>query len=116
MFIDAIHNSKIVGQAYNVTHPESVSWSEYIDIVMKIVGKKVNIQKIDSKLNINSRQYFPFRDCTYLLDISKLRKDGLSNPKITLTEGLKRTYEWYCKEKPSLNDKKMIRIEEVLKM
>lgn len=58
---------------------------------------------------------FPFRDVTYLLSISKLKNHRLYIPKINLHEGLKKSYEWYCKFNPKIYDSKMCKIDYVLK-
>ncbi|MGL5066985.1 MAG: hypothetical protein ACRC6T_04040 [Sarcina sp.] len=74
-----------------------------------------NIKKVKIEVAPVSREYFPFRDCTYLLSIKKSIRDGLYIPKIDLYEGLKLSYEWYLEEKPRLSDARMTRIEEVLR-
>ena len=61
------------------------------------------------------RSFFPFRDVTFLLEIDKLIKDGLYEPKIAIREGLEKTFKWYLDEKPILKDKRMIEVESLLK-
>jgi len=77
VFESALYSEQAIGQAYNVTHPQSVTWEQLVETTAKAVNKKVNIKKIDSgKLKIGVREYFPFRNITYLLDTKKLKKMG----------------------------------------
>ncbi|UZW14836.1 NAD-dependent epimerase/dehydratase family protein [Clostridium pasteurianum] len=116
IFENAMYNKNVIGQAYNITYPDTIKWDELMSTAMKITNRYVNIKKIDSLLNIKSRQYFPFRDCTYLLDINKSICHRLYKPKISLIEGLTRSYKWYCEIQPKLKDDKMNKIEEVLQL
>lgn len=103
-------NSTNVSKIYNVTNPEIVSWEELIEKCGEVVGKSPVIRKIDvSQIKMEPREYFPFRDVTYILDIKKLVEDGLYVPTISLEEGLSRAYEWYLNKKPNLNDMRMMR-------
>lgn len=117
VFESAIHTEQAVGQAYNVTHPQSVTWEQLVETTSKVVNKKVNIKKIDSgKLKIGVREYFPFRNITYLLDTKKAEKDGLYMPQIDLLKGLELAYKWYCNAKPEIKDAKMNKTDLVLNM
>lgn len=114
-FESAIHTDQTVGQAYNVTHSEIVTWQQLVEMTMKVMNKKVNIKKVDSeKANISVREYFPFRNVTYLLDTKKAEKDGLYMPQIGLFDGLQLSYKWYCDTKPKVKDSKMNKIDLVL--
>lgn len=110
-------NSEGVGEIYNLTNPEVVTWEDLILKCEEIVGKKANIKRINVKeSNLQSRAYFPFRDVTYLLNIDKLSEDKLYIPNISLEEGLKRTFKWYIDKKPTINDIKMLEgVNELLK-
>lgn len=115
VFESAIHAGQTVGQAYNVTHSHIVTWQQLVETTMKVVNRKVNIKKVDSeKVNISTREYFPFRNVTYLLDTKKAEKDGLYMPQIDLFEGLELAYKWYCNAKPETKDTKMNKIDLVL--
>lgn len=54
-----------------------------------------------------SRMYFPFRECTYLLDTSKCDRELLV-AETPLIAGLKKAYEWYVEEKPQAIDERML--------
>ncbi|MEQ8156950.1 MAG: SDR family oxidoreductase [Clostridiaceae bacterium] len=117
VFESALYSEQAIGQAYNVTHPQSVTWEQLVETTAKAVNKKVNIKKIDSgKLKIGVREYFPFRNITYLLDTKKAEKDGLYMPQIDLLNGLELAYKWYCNAKPEIKDAKMNKTDLVLNM
>ncbi|MBW9159376.1 NAD-dependent epimerase/dehydratase family protein [Clostridium tagluense] len=117
IFESAIYKDKTVGQAYNVTHPELVTWQQLVETTMKVVNRKVNIKKVDNrKINISAREYFPFRNVTYLLDTKKAEADGLYMPQIDLYQGLELAYKWYRKAKPELKDAKMNKIHLALEI
>ncbi|MGL4762449.1 MAG: NAD-dependent epimerase/dehydratase family protein [Sarcina sp.] len=115
VFESAMYNDKVNGQGYNLTHTQEVSWEELISVAKVVTNSSSNIKKVNVDTAKVSREYFPFRDCTYLLSVNKSIKDGLYIPKVDLLEGLKLSYEWYLKEQPKLNDARMIKVEEVLK-
>lgn len=113
VFESAIYAEQTVGKAYNVTHPEIVTWNKLVETAMKVVNRNVNIKIVDSE-KVNIREYFPFRNVTYLLDTKKADIDGLYMPQIDLLEGLKLAYEWYRNAKPEVEDVKMNKIDLVL--
>lgn len=116
VFESSMYEKKVVGQVYNVTNPEIITWSQYVNLAMAVTKKDVNIRYIYESAAVNTREYFPFRNCTYLLDISKLKKDNLYIPKINLLEGLGISYKWYLEKQPKLEDKRMNKIEYVLNL
>ncbi|OCL26610.1 epimerase [Orenia metallireducens] len=114
-FESAMYSEKAIGNAYNLTHPEKVSWECLVETAMEVVGKEIGIKKVDyDDLGVNVRRFFPFRDVTYLLSIEKLEEDDLYIPKINLREGLRKAYNWYCEEKPEVEDPKISKIKFVL--
>ncbi|WML32990.1 NAD-dependent epimerase/dehydratase family protein [Clostridium sp. OS1-26] len=75
VFESTIHTDQTAGQAYNVTNSEIITWKLLVEMTMRVVNKKVNIKEVNSeKANISVREYFPFRNVTYLLDTKKLKK------------------------------------------
>ena len=115
VFESAIHTDKAIGKSYNVTHSEIITWKQLVETTMKVMNKKVNIKEIDTKkLNIHVRQFFPFRNVTYLLDTYKAKSDGLYCPKVNLIEGLEKTYKWYRDINPDVKDVRMDKIDFVL--
>jgi nucleoside-diphosphate-sugar epimerase len=117
VFESAIHVEQTLGQAYNVTHPQIITWQQFVETAEKVVNRKVRIKKIESmKVKIGVREYFPFRNVTYLLDTKKAEKDGLYTPQIDLFKGVELAYKWYCKAKPKVKDDKMNKMDLVLDM
>lgn len=115
VFESAIYCDKSIGEAYNVTHREQITWKHLVKTSLKVMDKKIKIHEIDYKtMGIKPRQFFPFRDVTYLLNTEKLEKHGLYIPKINLEEGLIRSYKWYISEKPQLQDLKMDKMDFVI--
>ncbi|MBP2645770.1 MAG: epimerase [Firmicutes bacterium] len=107
----AVHIPSAIGQAYNITHPEKVTWPALVQTAAKIVNKCPQIRLVPpvklKKLQITVRDFFPFRDITYLLNIEKLVNSGLHVPQINLSQGLSRAYHWYVTTKPVFNNKGM---------
>ncbi len=117
MFESAIYIEKAVGQAYNVTHPQIVTWQQFVEAAMKVINRNTNIKKVDGeKVEVAVREYFPFRNVTYLLDTKKAKADGLYIPQIDLFEGLKLAYDWYCLANPKVRDSKMDKADLVLEL
>lgn len=110
-FESAMYSKRAIGKGYNLTHPEEITWKDLCTTAMEVVGKKVEIKEIDYwGRGIEPRSFFPFRDVTYLLDMKKLKEDGLYEPKLVLEDGLGKAYEWYCKENPKLKDGRMVEV------
>lgn len=109
--------SQSESKIYNVTNSEIVTWEDIIEKCGKIIGKEPVVKKIDvDQVKLEPRSFFPFRDVTYVLDIRQLIKDGLYEPQISLEEGLKKSYEWYRRVKPNLNDDRMMKnVNELVK-
>lgn len=99
---------------YNLTHPEIITWRDLVNLCGEVIEIKPIIKEIDvSKVHLEARSYFPFRDVTYLLDIKRLISDGLYVPKLTLMLGLKKTYDWYKSERPALKDDRMNNVDQL---
>ena len=119
-FESALYCDSAIGQAYNITHTEIISWNYLVETAMEAADGETEIVKVSKscmdKLNIKiSREFFPFRDVTYMLDIQKLKDDGLHSPTISLKEGLKKAFRWYCDKNHVNKDLRMIKkIELVL--
>lgn len=101
-------------QVFNVTHPEELQWSDMINKIAKVMECSVDIRNIDYTNKMEVREFFPYRNCTYLLDTKKLRQYNVWIPDVDFEQGIRKTYEWYLKEKPQLTDLKMKKIEEAL--
>jgi nucleoside-diphosphate-sugar epimerase len=114
----SVLSSNVIGQAFNLSFPEPVTFIEWINAIEKVMHKKARIKIIPkeklNKLNINAREFFPFRDVSLLLNTEKLKTYDLFYPKISLDKGLTLTYNEFLKSKPKLFDPRMNKIEDVL--
>ncbi len=107
LFEAAMYEEKAIGQVYNVTHKEQVTYEEWVETAAKVMGKQAQIIKLKTPEGMVSRMYFPFRECTYLLDTSKCDRELLV-AETPLIAGLKKAYEWYVEEKPQAIDERML--------
>lgn len=104
----------VIGKAYNVTHPEVISWENLVECCSKAMGLEATVKPIDYQaMNVETRSFFPFRDVDVELDISNLIKAGLHIPSIQLSDGIQRTCNWYLNHSPHLTDSWMNRVDEV---
>ena len=104
-------------EAYNVSTPQRITWKKLIETCGEVVGKEPIIKYVDSdKIKIKERSYFPFKNTSCVLEIEKLIDHGLYIPNIMLEKGIRKTYEWYIKNKPKMDDKEMVELDQVLKI
>ena len=104
-------------EAYNVSTPQRITWKKLIETCGEVVGKEPIIKYVDSdKIKIKERSYFPFKNTSCVLEIEKLIDHGLYIPNIMLEKGIRKTYEWYIKNKPKMDDKEMVEVDQVLKI
>lgn len=78
-----------------------VTVKEWVEACYSAVGKTPTFINITD--GTEQRNYFPFYDYAYALDIT--RQDALLTEKIPLKEGLKRAYEWYKENKNAVKAK-----------
>ncbi|WP_040950610.1 NAD-dependent epimerase/dehydratase family protein [Gorillibacterium massiliense] len=103
-----------VGKAYNVTHPELMSWEKMLHCFSQVTGIEATAKPIDHEaLHVEVRSFFPFRDVNMELDISNLINAGLHTPSIALSDGLRRTYHWYLHHLPQLSDSRMTKVDDL---
>lgn len=103
-FIDAIIDNNPVEHIFNVGNKEMVSIKEWVEICYSCTGKTaeyVNVYKYE-----NQRDFFSFYDYEYYLDVKK--QNQLMPETTPLLEGIKESYEWYCKNKEEVKRKPFI--------
>lgn len=97
--LKAIANEKTNGEVFNITNPEIYTWQELIEVFKDVTKTEVPtiplLERDLDSLGVDSRDFFPFRDITYLLDIQKLRDFGLPTPEISLNEGINKSFNWF---------------------
>lgn len=104
------------GQAYNLSYPEDITWKTLIDTASQIVGIEAHTVEIDETVlnpGISTRNYFPFRNVTYTMNIEKLNTYHLYVPQIHLHTGLQKAYCFYQSEDVQLSDVTMNKVDEV---
>lgn len=110
-FQSLMESDFVVGETFNITNPQKKSWRELVEAAANVMSQSVEMIEVNCSEELKSRDFFPFRNCTYLLSIEKLKDFGLYIPKISIDDGLKLTYQWYLKENIQLFDTKMNKIE-----
>lgn len=99
--IDAIIENKPQEHILNVGNNDMISVREWVEMGYLVAGKTVKFEEVHEKLD--QREYFSFYDYEYQLDVMKQSK--LLAQTISLSEGLKESYEWYQINKDSVNRK-----------
>lgn len=77
---------KDIGELVNVTSGDDIQLKNLIELVAQVVGYEGVIEYDKSKPNGTPRK---------LMDATKIKSLGWS-PKISLEDGIKSTYDWYC--------------------
>lgn len=103
-FIEILMEKHPDERIFNVGNPESVTVEEWAELCYKAAGKK--IEKIFVNESHVQRDYFPFHDYDYKLDVEKML--SLMPSTKPLYEGLKEEYEWYFENKEEVNKKPLI--------
>lgn len=76
---------------FNVGNKQSVSVKEWVDLCYSIAGTEIRYANVSRK--INQRDYFPFYDYEYALNVNNQKQ--LIDETIPLEEGLIECYKWY---------------------
>lgn len=100
-------------EEFNCASPHPVDWGELVAAAADAVGVEPRVKVVSHRGRLEARSFFPFRDCTYLLDVAKAATCGLE-AKTSLIEGMRTTYDWYYQTRPILSDPKMDKVEEAL--
>lgn len=103
-FIEILMEKHPDERVFNVGNPESVTVEEWAELCYKAAGKK--IKKIFVNESHVQRDYFPFHDYDYKLDVAKML--SLMPSTKPLHEGLKEEYEWYFENKEEVHKKPLI--------
>lgn len=101
-FIEVLLNKHPKDKIFNVGNKDSVSIKEWVSLCYKAAKKEAKFISVDS--SVNQRDYFPFYNYEYELDVSK--QEALMNDTTPLFDGLKEEYEWYKNNKDSIYNRK----------
>lgn len=78
-----------IGEAYNISSNEVVTFEEWINICGKVLQIAPKIMLVDAQdVGYKSREWFPFRDIDMYGDVSKASRQLGIKPKYSLYEGL----------------------------
>ena len=88
---------------FNVGNPDTVTVREWATLCYKILGKVPEIRNV--LFRINQREYFPFYDYAYKLDVSAMRE--LMPDVKPLEEGLAQSYEWFSNNRGEVRRKNL---------
>ncbi|MCP4178346.1 MAG: NAD-dependent epimerase/dehydratase family protein [bacterium] len=114
--IEKIIDTKIAGCIYNVGNENGITFKEWVKICMSVYGKNVDLIEFEYKKHMyEPRDFFPFHDYDFYLDVSKVSR--IYKPEITLEKGLDLSLKWYSDngEKVSKRDRYSKNIEHIVK-
>ena len=117
--VDGIYKAaletKAIGQIYNVVDDAQISVNDYLKRFVDMTGIQARIVKLPyiipymasaayelgASLNIlpkgkTSRTQLKWKQAQVIIDNSKIKKDLGWDPKVSMNEGLRRTFEWYA--------------------
>lgn len=103
-FIEIIIEKKPSQHIFNVGNSHIIDINEWVRLCYKVLDKTPEIKYVNE--NINQRDYFPFLDYGYILDVTK-QQELMPNVK-PLEIGLKQSYDWYKNHKELVRRKKYI--------
>lgn len=103
-FIEIIIDKKPEQHIFNVGNPQTVDINEWVRLCYSVLGKIPEIRFVTG--NMTQRDYFPFLDYGYVLDVTKQQK--LMSDVKPLEQGLNESYEWYKNHKELVRRKNYI--------
>ena len=94
-FIEIIMEKEPPNHILNVGNRETISVIDWVRLCYKVAGKEpVFVSVYD---DVEQRKYFSFSSYEYCLDVTKQYE--LMHETMTLEDGLKEAYAWYCSNK-----------------
>jgi nucleoside-diphosphate-sugar epimerase len=89
---------RAAGRTFNVAHPETLSFDEWVHAVAGAAGVEARIVHVpQGTLRFSARDYFPFRNQTLTLDVSDLAQSMGLAAETPHALGLAHTYEAYSR-------------------
>lgn len=99
--IDSVLNNHPERHIFNVGNEDTISIRDWVSLCYETVGKVPEYEEVHSE--INCREYFCFYDYEYELDTKAQQQ--LIPDTISMQEGLKEAYLWYCDHRGEVNRK-----------
>lgn len=100
-FIAILLEKKPEQHIFNVGDPETVTVREWVRLCYNVLGKEPEIANV--MFRINQREYFPFYDYGYELDVSAM--SSLMPDVKPLDRGLAESYEWFAANREEVRRK-----------
>ncbi len=103
-FMEILLEKKPQQRIFNVGNPESISVLDWVKLCYQTVGSTPDIRFVKS--GIEQRNYFPFYNYEYSLDVTKMLELMLELKPLDM--GLKQSYEWYKNNRGEVRRKNLI--------
>lgn len=103
-FIEILIKSRPHQRIFNVGNSQTVDICEWVRLCYGVLDKKPELIYVNGR--ISQRNYFPFLDYAYVLDVSK-QNELMSNTK-PLVLGLRESYDWYKDNKEQVRIKPLM--------
>lgn len=97
--IDEIIDKRPGQHIFNVGNKEGISIKEWVTLCYEAAGKEVAFRNIYE--DINYREYFPFYEYEYILDVEK--QNQILQKTTSMKDGLKEAFAWYQNHQSEIN-------------
>lgn len=95
LFESSLKTDLAIGQAFNATCSEAVTWRAYVDCALEACQMNTEVIECENAKQVRANGgSFPFYDETYLLSNEKVIACELHPSEIKLAEGLKLAWQW----------------------
>ncbi len=101
--MEVLLEQKPAQKLYNVGNPLAVSAREWVELCYAAVGAKLEFVHVADH---PQRQYFPFLDYTYFLDVTK--QQALLPDTKPLSQGLAEEWAWFREHRAEVNRKPLM--------
>ena len=102
-FIAVLLEKQPARRVFNVGDPDTVTVREWAKLCYNVLGKEPEIRNV--LFRINQREYFPFYDYAYQLDVSAMCE--LMPEVKPLEVGLAQSYEWFSHNREAVRRKNL---------
>lgn len=92
--IALIGNKKAYGHTFNISGRELITTAQLVDLISLILGKRADV-RFDTNGLVDAQEVSTITDIHRFSDISKAEKVLGIIPATSLSEGIKKTYEWW---------------------
>lgn len=100
-FIEIIIKLKPQNHIFNVGNSETIDIKEWVCLCYKILDKEPTIKYVPKEIEL--REYFPFKNYNYKLDVTQMLK--LMPETKPIEQGLSESYLWYKDNRDKVNRK-----------